>query len=388
MFSRPFWFLCSGSALFMASFSMILPELPEYLRLMGGETYIGYIVGMFTISAAISRPISGFLTDRIGRIPIMIFGTVVTMLCGVAYIFVQGITLFLILRFVHGMSSGFRPTGSTTFMTDIVPVGKRGEAMGYLGIAGSTGMAAGPALGSIIKEEFSFDAMFMVSSVMGFIALLLTLQLKETLTADSKALSNDRKWFEVFEPAAIPAALVMLFDTFSFGVILTVIPDLMADLGLKYKGLFNAVMVVSSILVRWIAGRASDHYGRIPLLKAGTLILLISLGLLSVAHTIAMAMLGAVLFGLALGITRPSIFAWTTDLAPENRIGTSLSTMLLALEIGIGSGAFVSGALYDNNLANIPMIFRLAWLISFAGLIVIFIYGRKFRTGTSIQSEL
>jgi len=380
MFSKPFWFLCSGSALFMASFSMILPELPEYLRLMGGEKYIGYIVGMFTISAAISRPISGFLTDRIGRIPIMIFGTVVTMLCGVAYIFIQGVTLFLILRFVHGMSSGFRPTGSTTYLTDIVPVGKRGEAMGFLGIAGSTGMAAGPALGSIIKEEFSFDIMFMVSSIMGFIALLLTLQLKETLTADSKSISQDRKWYEVFEPAAIPAALVMLFDTFSFGVILTVIPDLMADLGLKYKGLFNAVLVVSSILVRWIAGKASDHYGRIPLLKTGTLILLLSLALLSVANSIALAMLGAVLFGLALGITRPSIFAWTTDLAPQNRIGTSLSTMLLALEIGIGSGAFVSGALYDNDLKNIPMIFRLAWIISFAGLIVIFIYGRKHRT--------
>jgi MFS family permease len=382
MFTRPFWFLCAGSALFMSSFSMIIPELPEYLRRMGGEQYIGYIIGLFTLSAAFSRPLSGLLTDRVGRLPIMIFGTLVTVFCGVSYIFVQSIALFLMLRFIHGMSTGFRPTASTTYLTDIVPLGKRGEAMGYLGIAGSTGMAAGPALGSILKEEFSFDVMFISSSIMGLIALILTLQLKETLSAAQKASAKERKWFEVFEPAAIPAALVMLFDTFSFGVILTVVPDMMAHLGLKYKGLFNAVMVVSSIAVRWIAGKASDRYGRLPLLRIGTLILLVSLLTMAFADSIPAAMTGAILFGLALGTTRPAIFAWTADLAPPDRIGTSLSTMLLALEIGIGSGAFISGAIYANEIENLKSVFLLATLVAFVGLIVVLLYGHKYRKRT------
>jgi len=353
---------------------MILPELPGYLRQMGGEEYIGYIVGVFTLSAALSRPVSGFLTDRIGRLPIIIFGTVIAIVCGVSYIFLQGVTLFLLLRFVHGIATGFRPTGSTTYLTDIVPASRRGEAMGYLGIAGSLGMAGGPAIGSIIKEEFSYEAMFIVSSLIAFVALMLALQLKETLTPDQRLRSQNRKWYEVFEPAALPAAIVMLFDTFSFGVILTVVPDLMAHLGLKYKGLFNAVMVVSSILVRWVAGRASDSYGRIPLLKIGTVMLMISLATLALTDTLTVAMVGAVLFGLALGVTRPSIFAWTTDLAPEHRIGTSLSTMLLALEMGIGTGAFVSGALYANDIQNISGIFWLTFFIAFIGLLFIFFF--------------
>ena len=51
--------------------------MPDYLSSLGGEDYKGYIIGVFTIAAALSRPISGKLADTIGRIPVMIFGGLV-----------------------------------------------------------------------------------------------------------------------------------------------------------------------------------------------------------------------------------------------------------------------------------------------------------------------
>lgn len=380
MFSPEFWTLNFSSVLFMASFSMIIPELPDFLRAMGGQDYIGYIVGLFTVSAALSRPISGVLTDKSGRIKIMLFGSAITTIAGLLYPFAQTVWLFLSLRFIHGLSTGFRPTASTTYLTDIVPRQRRGEAMGYLGMAGSIGMAMGPVLGSVIREEFSFEMMFYTSTLLGLLSFLLTLRLKETIQKKEKVNTSIRqvKVSDVLERSALPTSIIMVLDTFSFGVILTVAPDFVKSMGFQYKGIFNAVFVLASISMRFFAGHASDRYGRVPLLRAGTVLLVISLLVLGFAGNSTVLIIGAVLYGMSIGINRPTIFAWTTDLANPEKIGKALATMLLALEIGIGAGAFISGEIYDNEIEMIPATFFLAAGIAAISLIYLLFVASKF----------
>ena len=55
VYGRSFFYLCGGTVLFMASFGMLLPELPAHLAKMGGEAYLGGVVGMFTLAAFLSR---------------------------------------------------------------------------------------------------------------------------------------------------------------------------------------------------------------------------------------------------------------------------------------------------------------------------------------------
>lgn len=363
----------------MASFSMIIPELPEYLANMGGADYIGFIIGLFTVTAGLSRPFSGKLTDTIGRIPVMLFGSLITAICGVLYAFTVSVWAFLLLRLLHGLSTGFRPTGGTTYLTDIVPASRRGEAMGYLGMAGSTGMALGPSLGSFIKEEYSFELMFYISSLLGVISFLLTLRLKETKVNKVKfrpGLLKVKK-NEIIEKSAVPSAIVMILDTFSFGVILTLAPDFVKSLGFQYKGLFNTTFVVSSIGMRFIAGRSSDKYGRVPLMIVGTIFLIIAMLTMSWAESKEVLIIGGILYGVSIGINRPTVFAWSTDEAPKEKIGMALSTLLLALEIGIGGGAFVSGFLYGGELERIPAIFQLSSIFAFLSLVYLIVHLRR-----------
>jgi MFS family permease len=362
MLTRDFWLLNASSTLFMMSFSMILPELPEFLIGMGGEQYIGYIVGLFTITAGLSRLWSGQLADRIGRIKIILFGTVVTALCGFLYIFAVSIQIFMIIRLIHGMSTGWRPVGATALLTDIVPIHRRGEAMGYLGIAGSTGMALGPAIGSLLKEEISFDAMFIASSLIGIVSLVLSLKIKESLKNPQKIVWSDLNIFKgkILDISAYAASIVTLFETFSFGVVITLSPILVDHLGFQYKGLFNLTFVSASVFMRVIAGKASDKYGREPLLIIGLVFLIIAMFLLGNADTRLMVVSGGIIYGLSIGINRPTIFAWTVDLANPKKLAVSLATMLLALEIGIGAGAFIGGSMYQGEIANISRAFNLA----------------------------
>ena len=44
---------------------------------------------------------------------------------------------------------------------------RRGEALGYLGVAGNAGMATGPALGSWLTVEWGIEWMFIASALIG-----------------------------------------------------------------------------------------------------------------------------------------------------------------------------------------------------------------------------
>ena len=96
--SRPysigFWLMCLSSFLFFLSFNLLLPELPDHLSRLGGGEYKGYIIALFTLTAAISRPYSGKLADTVGRIPVMVLGSLVCFVCGFIYPWALTVTGF------------------------------------------------------------------------------------------------------------------------------------------------------------------------------------------------------------------------------------------------------------------------------------------------------
>ncbi|MBC8083587.1 MAG: MFS transporter, partial [Hymenobacter sp.] len=163
-YSLGFWLMCLSSFLFFASFNMLLPELPAYLTRLGGGEYKGFIIALFTLTAGISRPFSGKLADTVGRIPVMVFGSLVCFICGFFYPWATTVAGFLLLRLLHGFSTGFKPTGTAAYIADIVPAERRGEAMGLVGLTGTLGMAIGPMLGTFIGEHFTINTLFYISS--------------------------------------------------------------------------------------------------------------------------------------------------------------------------------------------------------------------------------
>ena len=72
----------------------------------------------------------------------MMFGASVCFVVGLLYPLLSFVGGFLFLRFAHGFSAGFTPTGASAYVADIVPFQKRGEAMGIQSLFGSLGMAA------------------------------------------------------------------------------------------------------------------------------------------------------------------------------------------------------------------------------------------------------
>lgn len=323
---------------------------------MGGEDYQGLYITFFTLAALLSRPISGQLADYSGRLPVMYFGALVCVITCLFYPIFPTVFAFLTLRFIHGVSTGFNPTGLSAYLADIIPLKKRGEAMGILGLFTSTGMAIGPSIGPLIAEHYGRDMMFYASSLMAAISMIILLGLPETLP-NKRSIGEALKqvsFKNMFEPEVLPSALVYLLTLFSFGAILTMIPDYTLSIGIGNKGIFFTIFTASSLFVRLLAGKASDKHGRIPLIQIATMGIVLSMLILALWPTITGFYIAAVVYGLAIGINSPTLYAWTVDLSHPERRGRGMGTMFMGLEIGIGLGAWLAGSLYTTRSFALP----------------------------------
>ncbi len=300
----------------MLSFNLILPELNQYLTILGGEKHKGLIITLFTISAAISRPFSGKLSDYIGRKKVMLFGVIISIFSLFVYPLFQTVFLFLLLRFIHGFSVGFFPTGATALITDLLPENSRGRAMGIWGTFISLGIGVGQSLGSIAFNYLGMNYLFWVASLIAIVSLILIQMVSETLEKPEKFRPKHLiiQWNDVLEPKVFPAAIVMMLTAVSSGIIFVLTPDLSGFLKIENKGYFFLLYVLSTILIRLFMGSLSDEIGRQKTLIIGVSFLIISMLMIAYAANLLMFSVASLLFGVATGITSPTLFAWNADL--------------------------------------------------------------------------
>jgi len=370
---------------FMTSFNLILPELNNYISILDGADKKGLIITLFTISAAISRPFSGKLADTIGRKKVIYLGIICSFFVMLIYPFSYSVLFFLILRFLHGFSAGFAPTGATALLTDLIPEKSRGHAMGIWGTFISLGIGVGQTLGSWIYLSFGFTILFLIGALFSLIAFILVFWIKETLVNQQKFNFKLLRisWKDVFEPNVLPAAFVMLLSAMCSGMIFVLTPDLSTYLGISNKGFFFGIYVIATILIRLLTSSLSDRIGREKTLLIGCFILVISMLLVGTSNSIVSYIFAAIIFGIATGITSPTMFAWTADLSHEDRRGVGAGTMFIALEFGIMFGALLTLVSYDSTKSTIFLTFLIgAMMATIACIYLIVIIAKKKKVNT------
>ncbi len=357
----------------------MIPELPGYLTQLGGGNHKGLIISLFTLMAGISRPFSGKLTDTVGRVPVMIFGSLVCVVCSFSYTLLTTVAGFLFLRFLHGFSTGFKPTATSAYGSDVVHESRRAEALGALAMGYTVGQSLGPVIGSYLATHFSYNIMFYVSSAFAMGSVAILYNIKETLKEPQKFKRHILliKRHEIFERSAIKPAVILLLLSFASGCVVTLAPDLSESVGLHNKGLFFAVYTVTSLMIRVLARKSADKYGRIPVLIVSSLTLAIAMFILCEVHTEFMLLFGSAIFGLSWGMNGPTIAAWTVDLAAPEKRGRAVASMYIALEAGIGIGALVCADIYGNITSNFVYAFALPALLALVALFLLVMWWKK-----------
>lgn len=360
-------------------FNMLIPEMNDYISSLGGEDYKWLILGLWTVAAAISRPFSGKIADNISRKRVMYIGLTISIIISFLYPFFISIAGFLTLRFLHGFSTGFHPTGASAIVADVIPKGKRGEAMGIFGIMLTLGFTSGQAMGSTIKNAFSVDGLFYACGILGIISFVLLTFIKEDKNivrqnAEEKGYHKTwqkviPKWDEIVGPEVIHPTLVMFLTANIAGLYFLLVPEYSKSLGIENKGLFWLTNVVIVIITRFVSGKLVDKFGARNNLIVSLIFLLMACLMTGMADTKSSFLLSSLIFGIGSAISSPAIMSWTADLANPIYKGRGMGTMFIALELGFLSGNFFGQHFYQNDPSKLIHAFQFGAVLMIVGLV-------------------
>ncbi|MDQ1911679.1 MFS transporter [Paenibacillus sp. GD4] len=338
LWTKSFIQMTLGMLVLFTGFYLLLPTMPLFIKELGGnESQVGLAAGAFTLTAVIFRPVVGGLLDRYGRRPFMVWGLVFFVLSMYLYNWIGGIALLLALRVLHGASWAFSTTAVSTSVTDIIPIARRGEGMGWFGMAMTIAMAIGPMLGIWVVQKGSFHSLFLLAAGLSVVALILVFTTK--LPAQPQ---TEIRRIVLFEKSVLPVTTSLFFLTIAYGGITTFLP-LFADSIQVNPGTFFLVYAVALTLTRPFAGKLSDRLGEAYIIVPALAVTVSSLLVLSFSNGLGGLLVSAVLFGIGMGSAQPALQAANLRLAPQDKKGVANASFLTAFDLGIGLGAILLG---------------------------------------------
>ncbi len=345
IWSRDFTLLWLANFLMGISFYFLLPTVPVFaVDLLGADTsQVGYLLGLYTLAAVIIRPLAGYVLDAKGRKAAYLGGLVLFALFIFSYQLATAILLLLVIRFLHGLSWGVLTTGGSTVAADLLPSERRGEGLGYYGMAMTLAQAFGPLLGLAVVAGGRYDRLFLMAGAIAVMAVLMaTVVHYPTVTPGGKPFSFDA----VLDRRVVPIAIIGLFTMMSYGGIVSFLTLFTAERGLN-AGLFFLVYAVTMSLSRPFAGRLLDQQGPTPALTTGLLLLVIGFILLGLSQGTLLYVVAAGLLGVGNGNVLPTLQAMAINLVEPDRRGVASSTLFSGIDLGIGLGSTVLGWLGD-----------------------------------------
>ncbi len=134
------------------------------------QEQITWVLTSYIISAAIMTPLSGWLSDRIGRKRLFLISiagfTVASMLCGIANSLIEIVGY----RLLQGLFGAALIPLSQALLLDINPPEKHGQAMAVWGMGALLGPILGPALGGWLTEHLDWRWVFFINLPVGILA--------------------------------------------------------------------------------------------------------------------------------------------------------------------------------------------------------------------------
>jgi len=138
-----------------------------------------WVLTSYLVSSAVILPISGWLSNRIGRkrfyMSCVVLFTVCSLLCGIA----PTLPFLIMARILQGLGGGGLAPSEQAILADTFPIAKRGQAFAVYGMAVVFAPAIGPTLGGWITDNFNWHWIFFINLPVGLLSLYLSNRMVE-----------------------------------------------------------------------------------------------------------------------------------------------------------------------------------------------------------------
>ncbi|HEX4343642.1 MAG TPA: MFS transporter, partial [Verrucomicrobiae bacterium] len=262
-------------------FLIIIPLGPQYMEVFHIVTWqFQCIVGAYGISAGISSLVASFFIDRFDRKQALLFVyagfTVGTLFCAMAPTY----HLLVAARFFAGAFGGVCGTVVLAIVGDVIPMERRGRAMGLVMSSFSVSSIVGVPAGLYVADYYSWHMPFYAIAVLGAIVCIITGIITPPLRGHMQHATDQhpvaQTWAVIVHPDHQKAYIFMAALTCAGFCVFSYIPTYMVEnVGLTVKQipwiyLVGGLCTVFSM--NWV-GRWADRSGK---LKVFTIISLLA----------------------------------------------------------------------------------------------------------------
>ncbi|WP_313367015.1 MFS transporter [Sphingobacterium mizutaii] len=347
IWTRDFILSCLGCFFLFVNFYMLLSSMPLAIKQhMGGTARdMSLVVSIYLLGIVLLRPFSGVISDRIGSKKVSILTMFLFVICSFMYLGIHAIVPLLIVRMIHGVFHSLSTTAHAAMAITMVPNSRKGEGVGYYGLAMSLSMVLGPALGLYILNSFGFEVLIFVAAIFSVISWLLTLFIKNPETANPSirtAIGKQKFRFSNFiEMKAVPVCISAMLFAFSYSSIISFMAVYTSELGIPAAAMYYFITFAISIMVtRPIIGKLLDSKGPSYLIIPSLIIFALGLMIMGSATSMLQILVSGVILGVAYGAIFPSFQTITIKLSPVDKAGSATATFFLFYDSGFGLGAF------------------------------------------------
>ena len=235
------------------------------------------------------------------------------------------LTLFIIFRVIHGISFGMVTVGGNTVVIDIMPSSRRGEGLGYYGLANNLAMSIGPMFGLFLHSGgASYITIFsysLGSCILGFLAATMV-KTPYKPPVKREPISLDR--FILLK--GLPAGFSLLLLSIPYGMTTNYVAMYAKQIGITAEtGFFFTLMAVGMAISRLFSGRLVDKGMITQVISAGLyLVCICYFGLTACgwlinwnsSFTIILFFLISLLLGIGFGTMFPAYNTLFVNLAP------------------------------------------------------------------------
>ena len=370
LWNRPFAFLNLSCFLIFTNLGLLY-LYPLALDAMGKDKHAtGWIMGIFSVAAVLSRPFLGKLAIRKGEYLVISLGLLLSLAASLSYNLITAFNpLLLFIRVVHGVGFSAFIAGSFSLLAREVSPLKRGAAFSMVGVSIMAAIALAPSIGEAVISQYGFHGLYMaaaLSVILAWGALVIGLRPAPSLGQAGHQtgvrylpLLKDRPFF------------FLLCSTLIFAHSQATVANFLALIASQNdasSGRFFFVSYFTAIIILICIGRAIDRYGKLFLLCMAYPFL--SLSIILIPNTIPFPIFSitAILFGTGMGVLFATHNALAASHGSMEEKPAVMSIFTAVYDTGFITGAVVSGWLASH--IGLDMLFISSGFFAFLGLIV------------------
>jgi len=354
----------------------VLPVLPRYVDgpLGAGNVAVGIVIGSYAITGLLLRPFAGRFADRRGRKPAVLVGSLLMAAGGFLYLLPLGVGGLIAARLVLGAGEGTVFTAGSAWIVDLAPPERRGRVIGLYGLAVWAGLSIGPLFGELIQHSAGYTPVWIFAGAMPLVGALIALRVPDPF--------RPHRWLEhehhslIAREAILPGAALAL-GSIGYAAVATFVVLHLDDRGVGHGALVFGAFATMVVLTRLIGGDLPDRVGPARVATAAALVEAVGLTTIAFAHSLPVAIAGALAMGAAFSLLYPSLSLIVVNQVSEARRGAALGTFTAFFDAGVGLGAPLAGAAAALSSYEGSFLLAAAIALGSAALIVVAITPRS-----------